>query len=370
MCTTHAAAAAGKSASMAGESTPFADRLLTWAETHGRRGLPWQSSRDPYRVWLSEIMLQQTQVATVIGYYERFSARFPTVAALAAAALSEVMSSWAGLGYYSRARNLHACARRVVDDFDGAFPRDAAALASLPGIGRSTAAAIAALCFDERVPILDGNVKRVLARHFAIDGYPGVAAVERELWDRAASLLPQAGADMPAYTQAIMDLGAGVCTRRNPRCEACPLWSTCAALRQGRVGSLPVARPRRALVVRSAHWLLVLRDGRVLLEQRPGAGLWGGLLAPPQFEHEGDLRRAVLDADPQPSLQTLPSRRHAFTHFTLQYTPHVLRTRTGARCTEEPGRIWLAIDAAHEAALPAPVRALLTELAPTSRIDR
>ncbi len=248
MRTTHAAAAAGQPASMAGESasTPLAERLLAWAATHGRRGLPWQSSRDPYRVWLSEVMLQQTQVATVIGYYERFSARFPTVAALAAAAPSEVMASWAGLGYYSRARNLHACARRVVDDFDGAFPRNAAALTSLPGIGRSTAAAIAALCFDERVPILDGNVKRVLARHFAIDGYPGVAAVERELWDRAASLLPQAGADMPAYTQAIMDLGAGVCTRRNPRCEACPLRSTCAALRQGRVGSLPVTRPSYA----------------------------------------------------------------------------------------------------------------------------
>ena len=212
----------------------FAERVVAWQTAHGRRGLPWQGARDPYRVWLSEIMLQQTRVATVVDYYARFLRRFPDLASLAAAPLADVMRLWAGLGYYSRARNLHACARRVVTEHGGEFPRDAQALARLPGIGRTTAAAIAAFCFDERVAILDGNVKRVLARHFGIEGDPRAAAVQCRLWQLAGELLPPRRA-MRAYTQGLMDLGATVCTRARPRCEACPIASNCVALRTGRV---------------------------------------------------------------------------------------------------------------------------------------
>ena len=239
----------------------FASGLIQGEVGDGGGDLPWQRGRDPYGVWLSEVMLQQSQVATVLGFYARFLDRFPTLAALAEAELDAVMPLWAGLGYYARARYLHACAREVVTRHGGAFPRSAAALAQLPGIGRSTAAAIAAFCFDERVPILDGNVKRVLARHFGIDGFPGSAQVERRMWTMATGLLPAHGRDMPAYTQAIMDLGATVCTRKAPRCGDCPLRASCVARRDGRVDALPSARPPRRVVQRVAHWLVLLRDG-------------------------------------------------------------------------------------------------------------
>jgi A/G-specific adenine glycosylase len=342
--------------------TEFADRLLVWQANHGRRGLPWQSARDPYRVWLSEIMLQQTQVATVVPYYRRFLARFPTVRALAAAPEGDVLSVWSGLGYYSRARNLHACAKLVVAEYRGRFPRTAEALARLPGIGRSTAAAIAAFCFGERVAILDGNVKRVLVRYFAIDGFAGSPAVEKLLWRHAAALLPASAEHMPRYTQGIMDLGALVCTRRAPLCDRCPVSGGCMALRQGRVEHLPVPRPRRSAPQRTAHWLVLVRSGSVLLERRPGAGIWGGLLAPPQFERHEELltaaRRLGAAEEPRP----LPARRHAFTHFTLHFTPHVARARPAAAIAHESGVEWLALERAGSAPLPAPVRVLLEEL--------
>ncbi len=346
----------------AGAAARFARRVVAWHTLSGRHDLPWQGTRDVYRVWLSEVMLQQTQVPTVAGYYARFLARFPDVMSLAAAPLAEVMRLWAGLGYYSRARNLHACAKRIVAEYGGAFPRSAQALAALPGIGRSTAAAIAALCFSERAAILDGNVKRVLTRHFGIEGFPGAAAVERRLWRIAAELLPPRRA-MPAYTQGLMDLGATVCTRAQPRCDACPIASTCVALRTGRVAELPTPRPRKALPTRRAHMLVAVHDGAVLVQERPPAGVWGGLLALPQFESAAALRTAArMLGDGSGRVRPLPSRRHAFTHFTLDFTPHVVRLARSAPREAMRGSLWLSLAQIEAAALPAPIRALLREV--------
>lgn len=343
----------------------FARRLIAWQRHHGRSGLPWQGQGDPYRVWLSEIMLQQTQVVTVVGYYTRFLARFPTVVELAGAPLGEVMPLWAGLGYYARARNLHACAVEVVRQHGGCFPRSAGQLAMLPGIGRSTAAAIAAFCFGERVPILDGNVKRVLARHFGIEGDPSQAAVERALWAQAAQLLPARAAQMPAYTQAVMDLGATVCTRTRPDCVRCPLRARCVALRDSRVDTLPTPRARKAAPLRHALLLVALHNGAVLLEQRPPAGLWGGLLSLPQFGSLQALRQwlrawgpAALSATPRP----MEARRHAFTHFTLEFVPHVLRLSRQPTCAAESALRWERLDALESLALPAPLRTLLLQV--------
>ncbi len=341
----------------------FAARIVAWQAAQGRHDLPWQGSRDPYRVWLAEVMLQQTQVATVIPYYTRFCQRFPDVASLAAAPLVEVLSLWAGLGYYARARNLHACAKLVTERFAGSFPLDARSLAQLPGIGRSTAAAIAAFCTGEREPILDGNVKRVLARHFAVEGDVGSARVERLLWETAASLLP-ARREMPAYTQGLMDLGATVCTRHAPRCSICPLAGSCAAHRSGRVEQLPAPRPRRLLPVRRAWALLALHGGRVLLQRRAPAGVWGGLYALPQFESAAALRRAAAEIDAEPALLALPPRRHAFTHFRLTLMPRRLDVRSPPPALREDDLLWLPLADVDSAPLPAPVLALLREVGP------
>jgi A/G-specific adenine glycosylase len=337
----------------------FAQRLIDWHHQHGRHDLPWQSTHDPYRVWLSEIMLQQTQVATVIPYYLRFLAHFPTLDSLAAAPVEEVMPLWSGLGYYARARNLHRCAQVVVREHGGAFPRNPAAIAALPGIGRSTANAIAVFCFGARAPILDGNVKRVLCRHLGIEGFPGSAAVESRLWEHAESLLPKQHAD--TYIQAQMDLGATVCTRSRPRCTACPVAATCVALRDGRVADLPAKRPRKALPERKVT-LLVLRLGeRILLERRPPAGIWGGLQSLPELP-DGEAARVyckkklglrVLAASPGPTLT------HGFTHFRLAIASLVCDVEPLPRAAESG---LLPLDAARlaQAALPAPVRKLLT----------
>jgi A/G-specific adenine glycosylase len=253
----------------------IASRLVAWQRKHGRHGLPWQHTRDPYRVWLSEIMLQQTQVTAVLDYYQRFLSQFPTVKALAEAPADQVMTQWAGLGYYARARNLHACAKQVMSTWNGKFPPDASGLATLPGIGPSTAAAIAAFCYGERAAILDGNVKRVLARLFAIEGDPTSRPTELQLWSLARDLVPTAracAADpdlMSAYTQGLMDLGATVCTRGRPKCEACPLKKDCLALLQGRCDELPWPRTRKVLPERSTAMLIAHRPGYLLLVQRP-----------------------------------------------------------------------------------------------------
>ncbi|MCS7100429.1 MAG: A/G-specific adenine glycosylase [Burkholderiaceae bacterium] len=340
----------------------FAGRVVAWQRAHGRHDLPWQGTRDPYRVWVAEIMLQQTQVATALDYYARFLARFPDVRALAAAPVGEVLRLWAGLGYYARARNLHACARVVVERHGGAFPRSAAALQQLPGIGRSTAAAIAAFCFDERAAILDGNVRRVLARHFGIAGDMATAAVQRRLWQLAESLLPRA-ADMPAYTQGLMDLGATVCVRAAPRCEVCPLASTCYARRRGRAALLPTPRARRAVAHRRTHWLLAVCRGAILLVRQPLRGLWGGLLAPPQFPSAAAARAAAQALGDASALQRLPALRHAFTHFTLLATPHLVHLARRPRRAAAPHEQWLPLHEVADAALPAPVKTLLRTVA-------
>jgi A/G-specific adenine glycosylase len=337
----------------------YAARLVAWQKQRGRHDLPWQNTRDPYRIWLSEIMLQQTQVTTVIPYYRRFLAALPDVRALAAAPLVEVLQLWSGLGYYRRAHLLHRAAQVVVADRAGIFPATARDLAALPGIGRSTAAAIAAFAFGERGAILDGNVKRVLARHQGVDGFPGDPAVERMLWQRAEALLPQR--DIEGYTQALMDLGATVCLRREARCTACPVAVDCVAHREQRVAEVPAPRPKRTLPRRAVDVLLIERQGEVLLERRPATGIWAGLWSLPEIDAGGDpaqLCLARVGAAVSPGAP-LPAIEHAFTHFRLTLTPRPCTVERWPKRAEEPGLLWLSLAETHGAALPAPIKALL-----------
>ncbi|HEU4621947.1 MAG TPA: A/G-specific adenine glycosylase [Burkholderiaceae bacterium] len=347
---------------MSHPTTPsFAQRVITWQRHHGRHDLPWQNTRDAYRIWLSEIMLQQTQVSAVVPYYTRFLERFPTVHALATAPVDEVMAAWSGLGYYSRARNLHACGQRVVNEFGGAFPRDPGVLQSLPGIGRSTAAAITAFAYGTRAAILDGNVKRVFARHWGVEGWPGTPAVERGLWTIAERELPEQTVE--PYTQGLMDLGATVCVRSRPACGACPVADTCVARRENRTAELPAAKPRKASPTRDAHMLVALHANEVLLEKRPPLGIWGGLWSLPQFDDEASLQAAVRRIDASARLAALPARTHAFSHYTLRYVPHVATCDRASVTAAEPGAVWLPFTDVAQAALPAPVKKLLLELA-------
>ncbi len=302
----------------------LARRVLGWFDRHGRKDLPWQQNIDPYRVWVSEIMLQQTQVTTVIPYYQRFMAAFPDVATLAAAELDEVLHHWTGLGYYARGRNLHRAARRVVAEHGGRFPDDPELLATLPGIGRSTAGAIAAIAFGRRAAILDGNVKRVLARFHAVPGYPGESRTLKTLWAHAEAHTPSAR--VADYTQAMMDLGATVCVRRRPLCDLCPLEDRCEARRTGETERFPERRPRRDKPVRAARlFVIVDADGRCLLERRPADGLWGGLWTPPErsADCDGDTVCRELGVAPESVAQVRPGTgfRHTFTHFHLDIEP-------------------------------------------------
>ncbi|HET7844371.1 MAG TPA: A/G-specific adenine glycosylase [Xanthomonadales bacterium] len=335
----------------------FAMRLLDWHDVHGRKDLPWQHPRTPYRVWISEVMLQQTQVATVIGYFDRFVAAFPSVAALATASEDAVLALWSGLGYYSRARNAQRAAQLVVARHGGELPRDLDALHALPGIGRSTAAAILAQAHDEPHAILDGNAKRVLARHAGIDGEIESNATLATLWKEAEARLPRArSAD---YTQAIMDLGATVCVRM-PRCDTCPVATDCIALRDARTHELPRRRAKRAVPERSTV-MLVLRDGddRILLERRPATGIWGGLWSLPECAHAGDApERAERLAGSRPVLAPLPPFAHQFTHFRLQVTPLAARA-VHAGVVRDDERRWLAREEIAALGVPTPVRKLL-----------
>ncbi|MBW7903867.1 MAG: A/G-specific adenine glycosylase [Rhodocyclaceae bacterium] len=341
-------------------TSDFAARLIAWQAQHGRHDLPWQRTRDPYRIWLSEIMLQQTQVGTVIPYYARFLERFPDIAALAAAPQAAVLELWAGLGYYARARNLHRCAQKIVAEHGGIFPREAEKIAELPGIGRSTAAAVAAFAFGARGAILDGNVKRVLARCFAVEGFPGQVAVEHRLWALAESLLP--AARIEAYTQGLMDLGATLCTRGRPRCGDCPLRGLCVAEREERQASLPTPRPAKAVPQRESTVTLFTDGRRVLLERRPPQGIWGGLLAPPEGKPE-DLA-ARLGLRPCGAAEELPALRHAFTHFRLTLRPWRCRVEPAApTAADADGHEWVDLAAHATAALPTPVKKLLARLA-------
>jgi len=343
----------------------FAARLIAWQATHGRHDLPWQPQlgmrRDAYRIWLSEIMLQQTQVGTVVPYYARFLERYPDIAALAAAPIEAVLELWAGLGYYARARNLHRCAQAVVAEHDGQFPQAPAAIAELPGIGRSTAAAISAFAFGTRSAILDGNVKRVLARCFGIEGVSSAAQTEKALWTLAEALLPETGIE--AYTQGLMDLGATLCTRGKPQCAACPMTEICVARRDGRQAELPAAKPKKT-VPRRATTMLLLSDGaRVLLERRPPSGIWGGLLALPEVEAASAESLAQRHGCRLLHTQALAPLQHTFTHFRLNIQPLLCKVEVSHRLAAEPGWEWLPLDEIEGAALPTPVKRLLKELA-------
>lgn len=335
----------------------FAAQIVRWQRSHGRSELPWQNTRDPYRVWLSEVMLQQTQVTTVLGYFARFLERFPDVAALAAGTEDEVFGLWSGLGYYSRARNMHRCAQEVVARFGGAFPHTAVELVTLPGIGRSTAAAIAAFCFGERVAILDGNVKRVLTRVLGFDGDMSSAAQERALWDLATQLLPPDGQReaVASYTQGLMDLGATVCLPRKPSCMICPVNASCVGLRQGAPERYPV-KTRKLKRSAQSLWVLLARDaqGRVWLEKRPAKGIWAGLHCLPVFDSHDDLL-AALPSGAAHDTQDLPPFVHVLTHKDLHLHPVLLQ---GVQPQGEGAR-WVEAQEWSRLGLPAPMRKLL-----------
>lgn len=338
----------------------FAQRVIAWQRTHGRHDLPWQHA-DAYRVWLSEIMLQQTQVVTVVPYYQRFIAAFPDISTLAAASEEEVLAHWSGLGYYARGRNLHRAARLIMAEHDGVFPRQLEQILALPGIGRSTAAAICALAFHQHRAILDGNVKRVLARHAGIVGWAGDKKVETQLWQQAETLLPRR--DIAAYTQGLMDLGASLCIRSKPKCDACPVREDCVALQSDRIDELPTPRPKKNVPERHCAFLLLRHGNDILLEKRPGSGIWGGLWCPPQFDDE----KSALAWCTQQGLQVKTESRlaplaHSFTHFRLHIAPLLLDVKSSPRHAEQPGRLWMETGEALQAAIPAPVRVLLGKL--------
>jgi A/G-specific adenine glycosylase len=347
------------------EAEAFAQRLLDWFALHGRQSLPWQSNPTPYRVWVSEVMLQQTQVATVIPYYARFMARFPDVTSLASAPLDEVLHLWTGLGYYARARNLQACAQVVVAQYGGEFPQALQAMMDLPGIGRSTAGAILALSGGQPLPILDGNAKRVLARVFGIAGDPTSTAVLTALWAQADACTPARA--VAAYTQAIMDLGATVCTRSNPACTVCPMNAGCIAALEGRQTQLPGTKQKRIRASREATILIaeIEHNGStaVLVERRPPSGVWGGLWSPPQFASERDaLAWCRQEFGDMPESQLLPPIDHAFTHFDLRLNP--LRVRcAGSTSVHDAGtHRWYPLEAPPRIGLPQPIRRLFERL--------
>jgi len=341
----------------------FAVRLLAWFDRHGRRDLPWQHPRSAYRAWISEIMLQQTRVGAVVPYFHAFMERFPDVRTLAEAPLDEVLHLWSGLGYYARARNLHRAARLVLERHGGELPAERTALETLPGIGRSTAAAILAQAHGQREAILDGNVRRVLARHAAVEGWPGSSAVQKRLWALAEARLP--GARMADYTQAIMDLGATVCTRAQPACELCPVAPDCVALAQGRTAELPTPRPGRALPLRTRWAALVIAPEGVYLQRRVAAGIWGGLYSMPEADEQEDLRDAILSrwTDAREDAPAAGDRiDHAFSHYRLDL--RILRFRlpaTACGIMEGDGAIWYNTRLPVRVGLPAPIERFLRD---------
>jgi A/G-specific adenine glycosylase len=344
----------------------FSSRVLEWFDSHGRIDLPWQQDLNSYRVWISEIMLQQTQVATVIPYYERFMASFPTVIDLAAAPLDDVLHHWSGLGYYARARNLHKTAIILRDRHDGEMPLEIEAVLELPGIGRSTAGAILALSNEQRHPILDGNVKRVLARYHAVDGWPGKTTVANKLWEIAERHTP--GKRVGDYTQAIMDLGATLCTRTRPRCEACPVSSGCAALKLGRQADYPGKRAKKPKPLKTTHMLLVHCDGELYLQRRPEAGIWGGLWSLPELPSDDavmewcaqTLHASAADVDHWDTL------RHSFSHYDLDIKPIAVRLESPPqKVSDSDQELWYTLAQPPGIGLATPVQTLIDYLQQT-----
>ncbi len=342
----------------------FANKLLTWYDQHGRKDLPWQQPRSPYQVWISEIMLQQTQVATVIPYFQRFMQSFPTVSALAEATTDHVLQHWSGLGYYARGRNLHKAAQFIVDELHGEFPTTRDAWQALPGIGRSTAAAICAQAFNLPEAILDGNVKRVLARYHAVEGWPGDKAVENKLWIHAEKYVPQAR--VADYTQALMDLGAVVCRRSKPQCTACPLQKSCIANKENLTSDLPHRKPRKALPIKTTNMLvLCLKDNRVLLEKRPPVGIWGGLWSFPESQDRESLAKYCQQnfAVAVKSTKSLASFRHTFSHFHLDITPILLHIDTKPKqIMDSDSYLWYNLNEPANFGLAAPMQKILQDL--------
>ena len=350
------------------EKDHIADALLEWFDQHGRKDLPWQTNRTAYRVWVSEIMLQQTQVSTVIPFYERFMAQLPTVKDLAHAAEDTVLHLWTGLGYYARARNLHRCAKQICASHKGTFPSDLAGLEALPGIGRSTAGAILSLAMDTRAPILDGNVKRVLARYHGVEGWPGQRAVSDTLWSHAEHHTPQQR--VADYTQAIMDLGATCCKRSRPACQQCPLATGCAARAKGQQSEFPGRKPRKKIPLRQ-RWLAVVTraPGEVLLEKRPDSGIWGGLWAPPEFGNASSAEKWITEHLPvqREACRVDEPFNHTFSHFKLEVHPvraHCTTNRgatIGVECDAQSLQ-WFSLHPPPSVGMPAPIVRLLTRL--------
>ncbi|WP_295804146.1 A/G-specific adenine glycosylase [uncultured Microbulbifer sp.] len=349
----------------------FQQALLAWFDQHGRHDLPWQQNINPYRVWVSEIMLQQTQVTAVIPYYQRFMESFPTLEALATASQDAVLAHWSGLGYYARARNLHKCAQAVVSQHGGKFPQDVEALAELPGIGRSTAGAIASISMNLAAPILDGNVKRVLARMHAVDGWPGQTTVAKRLWEIAERYTPESRTG--DYTQAMMDLGATLCSRARPACERCPFAKNCTAHAQGNPTDYPGKKPKKEKPVRQTTLLLIEHDGELYLEQRPATGIWGGLWIPPQLEGddggEASAQEWLASRDLSAGeVQPLPPMRHTFTHFHLDIHPVWIQLPARPSQVAEGSSGWYKLRqldrprSAQDLGLPAPIAKLVKQL--------
>jgi A/G-specific adenine glycosylase len=342
------------------DNSHFSAIVLQWFDQHGRKHLPWQQTKSAYNTWISEIMLQQTQVATVIPYYNAFIARFPTVEDLAKAPIDEVLHHWTGLGYYARARNLHKAANMIVNEFDGQFPQDPQLLEQLPGVGRSTAAAVSSIAYGTKAAILDGNVKRVLARYFAVEGWPGNTQVAKKLWEHAEALTPdRRNAD---YTQAMMDLGATLCTRSKPRCGDCPISEGCLGLKADRVTDFPGSKPKKEKPTKQTYMLLIKDGARFLLEKRPTAGIWGGLWSFPEVT---DLRDIEVDwRINQNRLKIIEPFRHTFSHYHLEITPVVINVEDlhVDHVMEERTTLWYNSVQPSEVGLAAPVKTLIQTL--------
>lgn len=336
--------------------------VIVWQKQFGRHDLPWQNTTDPYAIWVSEIMLQQTQVTAVIGYYASFMQRFPSIATLAQATQEEVLQHWSGLGYYSRARNLHSAAQIIMDDFNGDFPQHFDDIISLPGIGRSTAAAISTFALNNPQPILDGNVKRVFARYFLIEGWTGAPKVQNELWAIAERENPNQGAI--AYTQGLMDLGATICTRSKPKCSDCPLIKRCKAFAHKRTNKLPTPKPKKTIPQKETTMLIIKMGNEVLLEKRPQKGIWAGLWSLPEVDMAEIASHVAqekfgLNVEPEEPLAII---NHVFTHYKLAITPQPLQLINAVKDEQPAGTVWMEVEDAIGAALPTPVRNILLSL--------
>ncbi|NVK54244.1 MAG: A/G-specific adenine glycosylase [Alteromonadaceae bacterium] len=339
----------------------FSDRVLKWFDTNGRKHLPWQQQISAYRVWVSEIMLQQTQVTTVIGYFERFMQRFPDVVTLANAPQDDVLHLWTGLGYYARARNLHKAAQHIATEYNGEFPQTLEQVMALPGIGRSTAGAILSIACGQSHPILDGNVKRVLARYYAVAGWPGKRAVEDTLWQHATANTPATRTNH--YTQAMMDLGAMICTRSKPACDQCPLQNDCIAYAQGKQSEYPGKKPKKTLPVKSTIMWIPFYQGSVLLTQRPQSGIWGGLWSFVEGDLDGGVPRDLMQITGNDiNTEALPAFRHTFSHYHLDIQPVLIQCGALPVGISEDTHRWVDLSQSLTVGVPTPVKRILTGL--------